>query len=341
MEDHYRLGLHMLTDGTDVRLPAELDHPSVIQHIQKIKDRHGHWVSHSNVSGFGLGEKIKGGQPHPDQLALRVYVVRKQPKKDLSRVIPRSITFPGIGTLQTDVIEIGRIQLQIDSQSQSPDMAKYRPAPPGSCVGTGLRYGTFSCLVRKNGDDKKLYILSNNHVIANSGLADRGASVSQPSPTDQTDDRIAELEEIAQLSFSDSGFENLADAAIARVVSKRGVTSKIRMIGMAPQGLNQKLNRGMLVKKVGIASGLTHSEVLDVDFKTAATYTKPGAHGDLFRAGFRDQVLCHRFTEPGDSGSLVLDQNNRAVGLHFAGSDKGSIFNKMQNVLAVLKIELV
>ena len=44
---------------------------------------------------------------------------------------------------------------------------------------------------------------------------------------------------------------------------------------------------------------------------------------------------------PGDSGSAVLDFDNRVIGLGFAGSDSVSVINKMSNVMRKLKIQEV
>jgi hypothetical protein len=57
--------------------------------------------------------------------------------------------------------------------------------------------------------------------------------------------------------------------------------------------------------------------------------------------GFRDQVLCTRYSASGDSGSAVLNMEKEIVGLHFAGSDSSSIFNRIGHVLDALSIEVV
>ena len=58
--------------------------------------------------------------------------------------------------------------------------------------------------------------------------------------------------------------------------------------------------------------------------------------------GFVDQVLCTRYTKPGDSGSLVLDkESGKAVGLHFAGANGGSVFSPIDDVLEALGVTLV
>ena len=44
--------------------------------------------------------------------------------------------------------------------------------------------------------------------------------------------------------------------------------------------------------------------------------------------------------QPGDSGSIVVDENLRAVGLLFAGSDQATLINPIVNVLKTLQVEL-
>ena len=44
-------------------------------------------------------------------------------------------------------------------------------------------------------------------------------------------------------------------------------------------------------------------------------------------------------SEAGDSGSLILDEKNKAVGLLFAGSSKATICNEITNVCDSLNVE--
>nr|WP_201767350.1 hypothetical protein [Sporomusa ovata] len=53
---------------------------------------------------------------------------------------------------------------------------------------------------------------------------------------------------------------------------------------------------------------------------------------------FTDQILAGPMSMPGDSGSLVLTNDNYAVGLLFAGSERATMFNKIQHVLDKLDI---
>jgi len=89
----------------------------------------------------------------------------------------------------------------------------------------------------------------------------------------------------------------------------------------------------MSVTKRGRTSGETTGQVTDVDFHFSLTYPGVGT------CGFAAQALCTRFTEDGDSGALVVDQNTgNLVGLHFAHSNGGSVFNAIRLVIDALGI---
>jgi hypothetical protein len=149
---------------------------------------------------------------------------------------------------------------------------------------------------------------------------------------------LAKLDSWVPFVFSATGYTNLVDAAIARV-SKRSVTDVIRIIGKKPTGVSRTVRRGMRVQKVGRTTDYTIGIVSDIHYRLALHYKKPG--GGNGRVGLRDQVLCTRYTAGGDSGSAVLNMSERVVGLHFAGSPSTSIFNKIENVLTLLDIEVV
>jgi V8-like Glu-specific endopeptidase len=53
---------------------------------------------------------------------------------------------------------------------------------------------------------------------------------------------------------------------------------------------------------------------------------------------FSDQIVADLKSQGGDSGSLVLNEQNEAVGLLFAGSDRSTILNRIQNVMDKLNI---
>ncbi len=95
----------------------------------------------------------------------------------------------------------------------------------------------------------------------------------------------------------------------------------------------------MQVQKTGRTTDYTVGVIQDIDYRLPLDYKRPG--GGTGRVGLRDQVLCTRYTDAGDSGSAVLNMQGKVVGLHFAGSPSTSIFNRIQDVLDALKIEVV
>jgi hypothetical protein len=57
-------------------------------------------------------------------------------------------------------------------------------------------------------------------------------------------------------------------------------------------------------------------------------------------ARFTDQIVTTNISAGGDSGSLVVTLDNIAVGLLFAGSAVATIVNQIENVRALLRVEV-
>ena len=58
-------------------------------------------------------------------------------------------------------------------------------------------------------------------------------------------------------------------------------------------------------------------------------------------ARFRDQIITTAMSAGGDSGSIISDRDNKAVGLLYAGSPVATILNQIQHVRTLLQIEVV
>jgi len=89
------------------------------------------------------------------------------------------------------------------------------------------------------------------------------------------------------------------------------------------------------VKKSGRTSGITQERIVSLS-ATMRVSLNPGES-----AIFYDQIIAGPMAQPGDSGALVVDERQKAVGLLFAGSELASIINPIETVLKLLKIELV
>lgn len=321
------------------------------------------FLNKENVIGVGVGMK-QVGFDRTQQPSVIVFVEKKLDKKNLSRnqMIPQQID-----GVVTDVIEIGKVRL-LDERTD-----KARPARPGMSIGHyRITAGTFGAVVRdiKTGE---LLILSNNHILANAtdgkdGRAALGDAIYQPGSYDggSEKDKIADLVRFVPLIRSEkkadcpvaagaakigsklvhilkpnydlqfvkrSRGSNIIDAALARPVSPDAISPDILEIGR-PQGITT-VEIGGKVMKSGRSSGKTAGSVtaIGVSLQVELNDTEVGM--------FSDQVVSDMISKGGDSGSLVLDEGMRAVGLLFAGSEKYTIFNHLNNVLTKLDIELV
>ena len=343
-ESALELGLEILTEGSQASLPRPgegqfaleaVGEEPVLEQANALQAKARAWTHGRGIQGLGIGEKLTMGEP-VGQLAVRVYVERKKPKSNVSNPVPKTVPVSGVGDLTTDVLEIGRIVPEMYTE-------RVRPALPGCGVGhRKVKVGTFGCLVRKQGDSHTLYLLSNSHVLANAGLGQLKDPILQPGKEDggtEAKDSIAKLSEFVPFTFTETGFPNLVDAAIAKVNRRTSVSSALRVLNLTPVGVGRTLRRGMHVKKVGRTTDYTTGVITDIHFRLSLRYQRPRGTTKA-RVGFKDQVLCTRYSAGGDSGSIILNNSNRVIGLHFAGSPSASIFNRIQHVFRLLDIEV-
>ena len=158
-----------------------------------------------NLVGVAKGIKWSNGQP-TGKPALLALVSQKLAKDELAKedMVPAEIA-----GMKTDVLAVGELfagQAELQPEFEALALAKrIRPAPGGYSVGhKNITAGTLgTCVYDRLGDPgdaigipSKYYILSNNHVLANSNNGQVGDSILQPGPFDGgTDpaDRIARL----------------------------------------------------------------------------------------------------------------------------------------------------
>lgn len=295
------------------------------------------WLKDRAVQGIGVGEKMKAGVPQ-GRTALRVYVNRKRDLADLANPVPPLVETVAAGALETDVVAIGDVRPQAATD-------RLRPIQPGCSLGHyGVPGGTLGGIVRKAGGGDARYILSNAHVLAAAGTAKAGDEIVQPAIADggrSGTDRIATLSEFIPFDYASEGFPNEVDAALAEI-DRPAIGFRLSFLEsrLTPAKVGKRLRVGMKVQKTGRSSGHSWGEIIDTDFHAIVPYDDPRNPGAEVQVLFRDQVLCTRFTEAGDSGALVLSSSGAVVGLHFAGSDEVSVFNRISRVFAALDIEL-
>jgi hypothetical protein len=246
---------------------------------------------------------------------------------------------------EVDVRYVGRIRARAKPWYRS----KQRPLLIGSSTGfvaSGfIMAGTLGCFVR-SGSSTALYILSNNHVLADENRYPKGGSIIQPGALDggsATADRVAKLTRFVRL---DPAQANFVDAAIAKLNSGiQADVHKLKGIGILA-GQRADLQVGDVVHKVGRTTGVRHGRV------TAFELDGVLVEYDIGVLSFDNQIEIEgagnrSFSDAGDSGSLIVDDLMRAVALLFAGGDHGgsngkglTYANPIGAVLKALKVKL-
>lgn len=303
-----------------------------------------HLLSLSNVIGIGYGLKEIAGEL-TDQNSIVVMVSKKVPEIRLTQdeIVPKFIE-----GIISDVIEVGHVSVRRcrpdHDQNLAPDILEFnnarklrwRPAPGGVSIGHyKITAGTLGAVVYDRCRGRK-FILSNNHVFANSTngkdhRASKGDPILQPGPINGGTvkcDTIARLYRYVPLK--DKGI-NIVDAAVARPLRPRLIDPYILGIGTVKGTSLPEL--GMIVKKSGRTTGVTYGRIRVINAIVSVHYH----NGRILK--FTDQILVNAFDQPGDSGSLVLDEYNRAIGLLFAGSDRYTFINPINPVLDLLGVE--
>lgn len=307
-----------------------------------------------NVIGMGLGVKWSGGEPTGEP-ALLVLVTHKVEKELLSKADQIPSKLEG---MQTDVLAIGYpvagkgARMGAGSQTLA---EKSRPAEGGYSVGhVDITAGTIGTCVydilpggstnpprHGLGIPPHYYILSNNHVLANSNDARVGDMILQPGPFDggtDPQDRIARLSRFVPITFFPAVplqfHKNIVDAAIAEG-EFHDLDREIYWIGYV-RGWRRKgqVEVGLRIQKTGRTTNFTTGKI------NAVNATVDVGYGGGKIARFRDQIVTTNISAGGDSGSLVTTEGNIAVGLLFAGSSIATIVNHIENVRSLLKIEV-
>jgi hypothetical protein len=205
----------------------------------------------------------------------------------------------------------------------------------------------YFCRSLKLGDDPSVvYILSNNHVLADINQGRPGDDIYQPGPADNGThrDHVAELRRFVPIDLD--GQPNRVDAAIAELLPEICWQQELCEIGpIADVG---RADEGAEVRKHGRTTGYTEGVVTDASYDAIVGMdpNNPNIVGifqDQMRIEPTEQFLAIGLG--GDSGSLIVSRSAppRAVGLYFANPPDGSygIANHITHVLAEMQVELL
>jgi hypothetical protein len=222
-----------------------------------------------------------------------------------------------------------------------------RPVPIGVSVGHSLiTAGTIGSRVKDAAGN--LFILSNNHVLANSNSAAPGDLTLQPGPYDGgvvPADAIGTLSDFQPMAFCDAAGivcpANRIDAAIARVTAADvGKATPCNGYG-TPKSTPAVAKARMKVKKYGRTTGFTTGSIFATNVTIKVGYG-PDAMGVERVAQFTGQIYINKagFSAGGDSGSLIVSDLGNPVALLFAGSSSSTIGNPIGEVLSRFNVSV-
>jgi hypothetical protein len=220
---------------------------------------------------------------------------------------------------------------------------RVRPVKGGySCGHYKITAGTYATAVYDAkpypGIPSKYYVLSNNHVLANSNDARVGDPILQPGPYDggrYPQDTIARLSRWVPIHFLPSQNRNYVDAAIAEGPFNL-LDREIYWIGQVNGVRNNwpDVKNKEILQKTGRTTNWSTGRTIAINATVNVGY------GGGRVARFYGQIVTERMGGPGDSGSLVLDLNRNAIGLLFAGSSTHTIINHLWYVRQLLGIRV-
>ena len=246
---------------------------------------------------------------------------------------------------EVDVRFIGRlVKLETPKTLQK----RRRPLVIGCSIGHfAITAGTLGCFVKDRRSGAAL-ILSNNHVLANENDAKKGDAIIQPGDFDggtRPKDVVAKLRAFVVLKKAVTNFVDCATATPLKGIKFNA--HKLGSLGSLAGTRVNVVDETVVVRKVGRTTGQTSGRI------TAFELDNVVVGYDLGNLRFDDQLEIEgagakSFSDGGDSGSLIVDDDRLAVALLFAGGDTGgtngmglTYGNPIQSVLDALKVDLL
>ncbi len=310
-------------------------------------------IARPGVNAVDIAEKVTGGQP-TGELSIVVYVDKKQPPSRLGKgsAIPAEID--GVKTdVQEMTIELQSprrepldVAAQVDAGSyptlvggisMGPSRSFYLTPPEVPTAGNYVMVGTLGALVRDNATGATM-ALSNFHVAA----VDTGWSTSdrqcQPGRVDGGSPPGDEFGTLARAVISEH-----VDGSVTTLDSGKQWKAQVQGIGDVAGTATAVLNQA--VRKRGRTTELTYGTIASLDFTVSIDYGD-GVGTKVLKNQLRiatDTTRSTRFSDHGDSGSVIMTDDRHVVGLLFAGSSDGAntFANPIDAVLSELDVTLL
>ncbi len=295
------------------------------------------FLERPGVVGVDIGEKVVGGV-RTGVPAIVVYVQRKRTSAQFT--IP-----PDVLGVPTDVVEdtffphhtlawpegvsgAERHELLLGGIGVGPGRAVRLVPPDVPEVDDYLVAGTLGALVTPRGRRRTMGLTSFHIACVDDAWA-VGDPMVHPSRVDGGHPYRDRIGMLARAALSGT-----VDAAAILLTTSRVLAA---VVGVGPVAGNGKARVGQRVRKRGRTTALTEGYVAS----TEAAITLDFGAGLGVRT-LRDQIRVEGpFADHGDSGAVLLDDDNRVVGLYCGGSPKRGFANPIANVLDQLDVDLI
>lgn len=310
-------------------------------------------LAKKNVIGVDIADKVTDGK-NTGQLSIVVFVEDKQPTSKLSAAdrVPKEID--GVPTdVQQMTVElqgpsmqlVDDVTPQVDTTtyavlhggiSMGPLRSVYLTPPDVTSAGYYIFAGTLGAMVRDRGNGATM-ALTNFHVACVNNTWSVGDRMVQPSLLDggSSSNQFGSL---TRATLSDD-----VDGSVVTVDTGRSTTPSVQDIGDVAG--HTAATVGAAVRKRGRTTELTYGTVISTDFTVTINYGSDVGSRTLHHQirVQTDTSRSARFSDHGDSGSVVMDNNRMVVGLLFAGSSDGqwTFANPIQSVLDELNVDLM
>ncbi len=297
-------------------------------------------LSIPGVTGVDIQEKESKGKL-TGELSIQVYVKKKKPLSKLkeNEKIPRTIE--GVKTDVKEEIFFAHYQrMSITDLRKQVDTTKYSTLKGGISIGPcrsigGYIYvGTLGCMVRDRSTNQKM-MLSNFHVMSVDNSWSVGDTLAQPARNDGGNCPTDVVGSLQRATLNSS-----VDAAVA-TINGRPFSCEIQDIGEVKGKANAVEDAP--VRKRGRTTELTYGKITSTNLSVNVDYDSLGVITLTNQIRIEvDPAQSAAFGLSGDSGSVVVDQNDKVVGLYFAGNGSGSIgiANHIQDVLDEMDVEI-
>lgn len=306
-------------------------------------------LSIPSVIHVSVGLKEKNGQV-TDQLCIRVYV---EEKKDRENVPVAELIPAEINGVPTDVNMVGEFKSLIDNTKYRPIKGgiqitnRILGLVPGT-TNTEFDVGTLGCVAIDNTDNSPV-LLSNAHVLGAYSGSPPDDKIYQPAPSSfvsplnhpitlvdlpvRPADSTDAIAKIKRFAFSDKVDGGIAAIDVSSCCHCCGIhySNEINGLSVVENGSHrpqrntivgaERAVSGMTVFKVGQKTGRTEGRVVDDNYpKVPVTFKQLGTSrtfiGQIIIINTNQAIP---FAEGGDSGSVIINLENKIVGLLFAG----------------------